>query len=115
MEYHVSASKVLGAAHQCGVSLTSYLIAAILCAIRDVMPSRARNRAIRVDIPVDLRAFFRSETVRNFYGMTYVAYTPAEIEPVRTPRKLPQQAQTQPATASSPPPAPRTATVWVDC
>ena len=44
------------------------------------MPSRARNRAIRVDIPVDLRAFFRSETVRNFYGMTYVAYTPAEIE-----------------------------------
>ncbi len=80
MEYHVSASKVLGAAHQCGVSLTSYLIAAILCAIRDVMPSRARNRAIRVDIPVDLRAFFRSETVRNFYGMTYVAYTPAEIE-----------------------------------
>ena len=38
MEYHVSASKVLGAAHQCGVSLTSYLIAAILCAIRDVMP-----------------------------------------------------------------------------
>ena len=42
--------------------------------------SRARNRAIRVDIPVDLRAFFRSETVRNFYGMTYVAYTPAEIE-----------------------------------
>ena len=54
--------------------------AAILCAIRDVMPSRARNRAIRVDIPVDLRAFFRSETVRNFYGMTYVAYTPAEIE-----------------------------------
>ena len=80
MEYHVSASKVLGAAHQCGVSLTSYLIAAILCAIRDVMPSRARNRAIRVDIPVDLRAFFKSETVRNFYGMTYVAYTPAEIE-----------------------------------
>ena len=80
MEYHVSASKVLGAAHQCGVSLTSYLIAAILCAIRDVMPSRARNRAIRVDIPVDLRAFFRPETVRNFYGMTYVAYTPAEIE-----------------------------------
>ena len=80
MEYHVSASKVLGAAHQCGVSLTSYLIAAILCAIRDVMTSRARNRAIRVDIPVDLRAFFRSETVRNFYGMTYVAYTPADIE-----------------------------------
>ena len=63
MEYHVSASKVLGAAHQCGVSLTSYLIAAILCAIRDVMPSRARNRAIRVDIPVDLRAFFRTATV----------------------------------------------------
>ena len=43
------------------------------------MPSRARNRAIRVDIPVDLRAFFRSETVRNFYGMTYVAYMSAEI------------------------------------
>lgn len=80
MEYHVSASQTLQTAHQCGVSLTSYLIAAILCAIRDVMPSRARNHPIRVDIPVDLRAFFKSETVRNFYGMTYVAYTPADIE-----------------------------------
>ena len=76
MEYHVSAARVLDAAHECGVSLTSYLIAAIICAIRDCMPSRARDRAIRVDIPVDLRSFFRSETVRNFYGMTYVAYTP---------------------------------------
>lgn len=48
MEYHVSASKVLGAAHQCGVSLTSYLIAAILCAIRDVMPlARPQSRDSR--------------------------------------------------------------------
>lgn len=82
MEYHVSVRRVLGAAHACGVSLTSYMIAAIISAIRDGMPSRARSRAIRVDIPVDLRAFFRSETVRNFYGMTYVAYTPTDDEPL---------------------------------
>lgn len=78
MEYHVGMRHVLDAAHACDVSLTSYMIAAIICAIRDIMPSRARHRAIRVDIPVDLRGFFKSETVRNFYGMTFVTYTPAE-------------------------------------
>ncbi|RSX54804.1 alcohol acetyltransferase [Bifidobacterium dolichotidis] len=80
LEYHVSVDAILDQAHACGVSLTSYLIAAIICSIRSTMPTRKRNRAIRVDIPVDLRKFFGSETVRNFYGMTYVAVAPGETD-----------------------------------
>nr|WP_196779105.1 alcohol acetyltransferase [Bifidobacterium choloepi] len=79
LELHVSASAVLELAHACGVSLTSYLIALIIVAIRQCMPLRAVGRkAIRVDIPVDLRGFYGSDTVRNFYGMTYVAYVPQD-------------------------------------
>ncbi|EFA22535.1 phthiocerol/phthiodiolone dimycocerosyl transferase family protein [Bifidobacterium gallicum] len=78
LEYHVSVDAILNHAHLCGASLTSFLIAAIICSIRSTMPTRSRNRAIRVDIPVDLRKFYSSETVRNFYGMTYVAVTPGD-------------------------------------
>lgn len=77
MELHVDAPTVLARARACGASLTSYLIAAIVRAIAELMPLRQRSKQIRVDIPVDLRQFYGSQTVRNFYGMTYVTYCPA--------------------------------------
>lgn len=83
MEYHLSARRVLDLAHSYGVSLTSLVIAAIICAIRAEMPRRERGRAIRIEIPVDLRQFFKSTTVKNFFGLAYVSYVPGdEDEPV---------------------------------
>ena len=76
MEYHLSVKKVLGLAHDCSVSLTSLVIAATICAARAEMPPRERDRAIRLDIPVDLRQFFASATVKNFFGLAYVTYAP---------------------------------------
>lgn len=98
MEYHVSAQKVLEQAHACGVSLTSYIIAAVICAIRDTMPIRKRNRAIHIDIPVDLRKFYDSESVRNFFGVTYVAVTPTEELPLE---QVAQEVQRQLKSATS--------------
>ena len=83
MEYHVPASRVLGLARACDVSLTSYVIAAVICAIRQEMPRRDRRRAIRLDVPVDLRQFFESTTVKNFFGLAFVSYVPGDgDEPV---------------------------------
>jgi NRPS condensation-like uncharacterized protein len=80
MEYHLSVKKVLGMAHGCNVSLTSLVIAASICAARTEMPPRERNRAIRLDIPVDLRQFFASATIKNFFGLAYVSYVPGDAD-----------------------------------
>ncbi len=79
-EYHVSAGKVLAQAREIGVSLTSFVIAAVICAVRENMPARERNRAIRLNVPVDLRQFFESSTTKNFFGLAFVAYTPQAID-----------------------------------
>ena len=83
MEYHLPVQKVLDLARSYGVSLTSLVIAVAICAIRAEMPRRDRHRAIRLDIPVDLRQFFDSATTKNFFGLAYVSYVPGdEDEPV---------------------------------
>ena len=78
MEVHLSASQVREAAKVLGVGLTPLLIAAVVCAIRDGMSvrDRERGRAICITVPVDLRRFFGSETRRNFFGLAYVSYVP---------------------------------------
>ena len=83
MEYHLPVQQVLNLARSHGVSLTSLVIAAIMCAIRAEMPRRDRHRAIRMDVPVDLRRIFESATTKNFFGLAYVAYIPGdEDEPL---------------------------------
>jgi len=83
MEYHLSTAGVLDLAHRYDVSMTSLVIAAAICAIRAEMPARERGRAIRLDIPVDLRRFFASATIKNFFGLAYVTYVPgADDEPL---------------------------------
>lgn len=84
MEYHLPAHRVLELARSYGVSLTSLVIAAVICAIRAEMPRRDRHRAIRLDVPVDLRQFFESATTKNFFGLAFVSYVPGETdEPVK--------------------------------
>lgn len=83
MEYHLPVRSVLDLARRHGVSLTSLVIAAIMCAIRAEMPRRERHRAIRLDVPVDLRQHFKSTTTKNFFGLAFVSYVPGdEDEPV---------------------------------
>lgn len=76
LEYHLSAAAVHRAAKAAGVSVTSYLIAAVICAVRTTMTSLDRRRAIHLDVPVDLRSLFDSATLRNFFGLAFVTYTP---------------------------------------
>ena len=83
LEYHLPVRSVLDLARGHGVSLTSLVIAAIMCAIRAEMPRRERHRAIRLDVPVVLRQHFKSTTTKNFFGLAFVSYVPGdEDEPV---------------------------------
>ena len=78
LEYHLPVQPVLEWARGIGVSVTSLIIAAIIISVRDQMTQRDREREhpIRLNVPVDLRQFFNSPTMRNFFGLASVSYTP---------------------------------------
>lgn len=83
LELHYPADAVHAAAKAAGATVTSYLIAAVICALRREMHGVERERAIHMDVPVDLRALFGSTTLRNFFGLAYVTYVPGDAdEPV---------------------------------
>ncbi|WP_295581747.1 phthiocerol/phthiodiolone dimycocerosyl transferase family protein [uncultured Oscillibacter sp.] len=66
--------QVLAAAHRCGATLTAYLCAALIRAIREEMRSRDLSRPVVLTVPVDLRSYFPSDTARNFFGTIRVTY-----------------------------------------
>ena len=72
--------RVIGIAHQYGVSLTGFLTAAMMAAIQELqrqkVPNPRHRKPIKVLIPVNLRKLFPSKTLRNF-----VLYTTPEILP----------------------------------
>ena len=67
-------NSLLRAAHEKKVTLTAYLAAAIIAAIGEDMPLRARKKPVVLDIPVNLRNYFASDSVRNFFTPIYVSY-----------------------------------------
>lgn len=80
LEYHLPADRVVALSKSCGVSVTSCLIAAIVCAVRKEMPVQDRGRAIKLDVPVDLRGMFESSTMKNFFGLAFVSYVPGPAD-----------------------------------
>lgn len=68
------AKQVLGVAHENGATLTVYLCAVLIYAIGECMSVQAKKKPVRVDVPVNLRNFFDSETARNFFGVINVGY-----------------------------------------
>ncbi len=73
-EYHMSAAEVYAAAKERGASVTSLVVAAVIVALRRSMAPRTRNRTVCLDVPVDLRRFYDSRTLRNFFGLAFVSY-----------------------------------------
>lgn len=73
-EYHISTNKVLEIAHQYHVSLTALIISVLICSFHQEMKQREYNKAIKIEVPVDLRQYFDSSTCRNFFGLLSINY-----------------------------------------
>lgn len=57
------------------VTITAYLAALLICSIYSgLMPKRAESKTIGINVPVDLRGYFKSETTRNFFTVVEVTY-----------------------------------------
>lgn len=76
----LDAEQVRQKAKEYGVSVTVFLGAAMLDALQQLqkakIPRRARRKRLRLQIPVNLRNIFPSQTLRNF-----ALYTTPEIDP----------------------------------
>lgn len=83
-EIHTDASKVIERAKRMGVSLTSYLGAEMMWAIQQDMPMLKRKQPVTISMPVNLRKFYPSQTVRNFFNNVYVSHIFAGDETIES-------------------------------
>lgn len=78
--FRLSVSSVLEMARKYNVTVTAFLCAVMIDALQTLqaekIPNPRRRRPIKVLLPVNLRALFPSETLRNF-----ALYTTPEIDP----------------------------------
>ena len=73
-EIHMPTSQILPKAKELKVSLTSYLGALWMLAIRDEMPARKALLPVTISLPVNLRNYYPSKTARNFFNSVNVTH-----------------------------------------
>lgn len=73
-ELHLPASECLKKAKSCNASLTSFIGARLMLSIYDGMPSLKKNKPITLGIPVNLRNYYPSETMRNFFNTVFITH-----------------------------------------
>ena len=81
-EYHqlhltegiLSVKQMLELARSYDTTLTVYLTAVYLCAIAEEMSERQKKKPVALMIPVNLRNYFPSDSVRNFFGWIDIGY-----------------------------------------
>lgn len=61
-----------------GASITVLLTAMMLCSIREEIPKNQQKRPVTLMIPVNLRKYFPSQSMTNFFGWIEVGYTFSE-------------------------------------
>lgn len=72
---YVKISEVKAVCQHYGVSITKYLVAAMLWAIwQAYLEGEPCEQPIAVNLPINLRSFFESETVANFFAVTMIGY-----------------------------------------
>lgn len=74
IEGTMSCSEVLKRAKEYNTTLTIFLSALLIKAIHQERPKEKEHLPIVLTVPVDLRKYFPSDTVRNFFGNIRVSY-----------------------------------------
>lgn len=71
----LSVKEALALSRPMKVSLTMYLTAVYILSVYQMKENKDEDTTISVSIPINLRQFFPSVTVRNFFSTTTVEYT----------------------------------------
>ncbi|GHU59774.1 hypothetical protein FACS189444_5680 [Spirochaetia bacterium] len=75
IEGHISASALLAKTHEYKATISEFLTSLFICSIHEGMAIRDEVRPVSITIPVDLRKFFATPSVRNFFGTINVSHT----------------------------------------
>ncbi|MEG1879770.1 MAG: hypothetical protein RR145_00475, partial [Oscillospiraceae bacterium] len=83
---NLSVKKMLAISHEYKTTLTALICTCLMLSIIEVLPNRARRKPVVISVPVNLRKQFPSETVRNFFSVSFVSYdflhNPTDFETV---------------------------------
>lgn len=66
--------KLKDLAHKYHTTITGLLISLIIKSMEDILSIKEKKKPISITVPIDLRKYFKSETVRNFFNVTNVYY-----------------------------------------
>ncbi len=75
IEGSMSAKAVLDEAHKHDTTMTVFITSLFIYTIYKDMHLHKRKQSIVLQVPINLRQFYESETVRNFFGTMSVAYS----------------------------------------
>lgn len=75
MEGRLSVKAVLELSHKYHTTLTALLISVFIFSIGKEMTESNRKLPVIIDVPVNLRKYFSSQTTRNFFAMISIKYT----------------------------------------
>ena len=75
LEISIPVKEILDKARSYGASITAYLSAIFICSIHEEIPRNRQKRPVTLMVPVNLRNFFPSESMANFFGWIEVGYT----------------------------------------
>ncbi len=78
LHYNLSTQALLDQAHEKGVTLTTLVLGYLMLACRDACPRRAGRRKIQIQLPVNMRRFYDTNTLRNFSLYCMIALRPKE-------------------------------------
>ena len=80
IEYHISTKQVQDLAKKYHVTITALLLGVLISAYYNQMKENDKKKIIKIDVPVDLRNFFKSATSRNFFGITSIIYDCSKVK-----------------------------------
>ena len=70
----MNTSELLNLAHKYNTTLTSLIVSIYILSIKENMDLKDENKYIYIDIPVNLRKYFKSQTARNFFSVLKLKY-----------------------------------------
>lgn len=74
LECNLNVNDVLKLAHKYDTTLTGLLVSMLIFSFKDELKLTDINKYIKIDIPVDLRNYFKSSSSMNFFGLTTISY-----------------------------------------
>ncbi|MBR6072908.1 MAG: hypothetical protein IKP76_01125 [Bacilli bacterium] len=77
-EVHCDLNKIIEIAHRYNTTLTTYLLAVFIYSTLKEYKVSDYNKLIKIELPVDLRSFYESESLKNFFGIVYIDFRPSK-------------------------------------